>query len=250
MINQDEIQIYLKDVRKSNVLTPAEEERLTRLVKEGDPDAEAELIKANLRFVLSIAKNYQGVGVDLPDLVSEGNIGLVIAARKFDPTKGFKFISYAVWWIRQSIIQCIHNHGRTIRLPVNVLNDIQKMKKYGEPGETHNHPTATSLNAYIGDSDEDELIQLIEDDNYERPDNLCMKAGIDLNERLRDMIETLRPREKDIISLYFGLNGDPQTLEEIGNKYKLTKERIRQIKDKGLRRLRNASADLYDLMFQ
>jgi RNA polymerase primary sigma factor len=258
--SEDSISNYLKEVRKIDMLTPEEESVITKLSSEGDKNATEKLIKANLRFVISIAKEYQGQGMPLVDLINEGNYGLVKAARKFDHTRGFRFISYAVWWIRQSILQSLCDNSRTVRLPVNIINQLSKIKKEITQFEqvnqreiTHadmdlsilNHPTCGSLNDKINEEG-DEIMDLIADNTFNRPDEDFYSEEI-IKNKLNDVLSTLSDRERDIIDMYFGLGGSQMTLEQIGDEYGLTKERIRQIKEKALRKLRANSENLFEL---
>ena len=258
---------YFKDVRKSTLLTPEEETELAKQIKEGDQDAIERLVNANLKFVVSIAKDYQNQGLPLSDLISEGNYGLVKAATRFDHTRGFRFISYAVWWIKQSIIQSLNENARTVRLPANIINKLSVLKKeierfefenerepiYGEildennePVELFMHPRCNSLNDVIND-DGDELIDVIVV-NDEEADKLFVDNRI--KDELTRTLSVLDERERNIIECYFGINTDcePMTLEAIGEKYNLTKERIRQIKEKAIRKLRHNAHSLYSLI--
>jgi RNA polymerase primary sigma factor len=261
----DTLSKYFKEVRKSVVLTPNEEIELARRIKKGDQNAMDELVKANLKFVVSVAKEYQGQGLPLSDLINEGNYGLIKAATKFDHKKGFRFISYAVWWIKQSILQSLNENARTVRLPANVINKLYHLNKeianfeminerkpvFGElldkddsPIQILNYPKCSSLNEIINE-DGDELIELIaaeEDYDLTVDDRIRIK----LNETLL----TLDERERTIIECYFGINTDcePMTLEAIGEKYSLTKERIRQIKEKAIRKLRHNAQGLFSLI--
>jgi len=249
---------YFKDLRKTTLLTPEEETELAKQIKEGSQEAIEKLVNSNLKFVVSVAKDYQNQGLSLSDLISEGNYGLVKAATRFDHTRGFRFISYAVWWIKQSIIQSLNENARTVRLPANIINKLSQLKKeiekfefenerepiYGEildennePVELISHPRCNSLNEAINE-DGDELIDIIvvNDDDAE-------KLFIDnrIKDELTRTLSVLDERERNIIECYFGINTDcePMTLEAIGEKYDLTKERIRQIKFKALRKLRH-----------
>jgi RNA polymerase primary sigma factor len=264
--NDDSISKYFKDVRKSVVLTPKEEISLAKRIKNGDEKAIEELVNANLKFVISIAKEYQGQGLALSDLISEGNYGLVKAATRFDYKRGFRFISYAVWWVKQSIIQGLNDNARVVRLPANVINKISKLNKeiakfehinerepiFGEivdeevSVELLRYPKCASLNEYINE-DGDELIELI-------PGEEQQEDKIEVDERIKKQLgktlSVLDERERNIVECYFGIDTDcePMTLEAIGEKYSLTKERIRQIKEKAIRKLRHNAHDLYDLI--
>jgi len=258
---------YFKDLRKTTLLTPDEETELAKQIKEGNQEAVEKLVNANLKFVVSIAKDYQNQGLPLSDLISEGNYGLVKAATRFDHTRGFRFISYAVWWIKQSIIQSLNENARTVRLPANIINKLSQLKKeiekfefenerepiYGEildennePVELFTHPKCNSLNEVINE-DGDELIDLIVV-NDEEAEKLFIDNRI--KDELNKTLSVLDERERNIIECYFGINTDcePMTLEAIGEKYDLTKERIRQIKEKAIRKLRHNAHSLYSLI--
>ena len=258
---------YFKDVRKTTLLTPDEEVDLALRIKTGDTDAVESLVQANLKFVVSIAKDYQNQGLPLADLISEGNYGLVKAASRFDHTRGFRFISYAVWWVKQSIIQSLNENARMVRLPANVINKLHSLKKeiekfefenerepiYGEilddnmePVDLMNYSVCTSLNDKINE-DGDELIDLISDKSDDE-DKLVVDER--LKAELAETLSILDNRERVIIESYFGINTEcePMTLEAIGENFSLTKERIRQIKEKALRKLRHNAHNLYNLI--
>jgi RNA polymerase primary sigma factor len=257
-INQDEIQMYLKDIRKIKVMTPEREKELAELISADDiTDIERdkihqELLEGNLRFVITIAKQYQNQGMDLSDLIAEGNLGLMKAIKNFDWDRNLRFISYAVWWIKQSIIQCLNENSRTIRLPVNVIQDMHRAKK--EIQKTNNEldekfatlPKTIDLDMNINE-DGDTLINLIENHDSERPDAVFDTQDV-LKDKLREIMSILDERERFIVEDYFGLSGTPRTLEDIGTDFNLTKERVRQIKEKALRKLRNESSDLFDYL--
>jgi RNA polymerase primary sigma factor len=247
---------YLQEIGKVDLLTPDEEVELAKRIKEGDQIALEKLTKANLRFVVSVAKQYQNQGLSLGDLINEGNLGLIKAAQRFDETRGFKFISYAVWWIRQSILQALAEQSRIVRLPLNrvgSLNKIsktfseleQKFEREPSPEELAEVLQVTtsevidtmkisgrhvSMDAPFIQGEENSLLDVLENDSEETPDQ-----GL-ITDSLR------KEREADVITLYFGLNGEhAMTLEEIGEKFNLTRERVRQIKEKAIRRLRHTS---------
>jgi len=270
--NEDSIGKYFKEVRKSELLTIDEEISLAKRIQEGDEVAVELLVKANLKFVISIAKEYQNQGLPLADLINEGNYGLIKAALKFDPTRGFRFISYAVWWVKQSIIQSLNDNSRMIRLPANVINKLYKIRKELDKFEFENEreanisdilntikekeddedlsiiivPKVNSLNIEINE-DGGELSELIADNS----DNIDEKYEIDQRviEELNKTLEILDDRERDIIESYFGINTkhNGMTLDDIGERYELTKERIRQIKEKAIRKLRHNSNSLFEL---
>jgi len=262
----DSVSKYFKDIKKSVLITQKEEIDIAKRIIDGDENAITELVNANLKFVISIAKDYQNKGLLLSDLINEGNYGLIKAAHKFDHKRGFRFISYAVWWIRQSILQSLNDNARMVRLPANVIGKINYLNNeinrfefeyerepvYGEILDKDNEPLAltqyakcSSLNQLINE-DGDEMADLIpnyEDDDIEEVDNVVI---VELN----NIIDTLSEKEKDIIQCYFGVNTncESMTLEAIGEKYSLTKERIRQIKQKALRKLRNQSSTLHNII--
>lgn len=257
---------YLQEIGKVDLLTPDEEVTLAQRIREGDQLALEKLTKANLRFVVSVAKQYQNQGLSLGDLINEGNLGLIKAAQRFDETRGFKFISYAVWWIRQSILQALAEQSRIVRLPLNrvgSLNKIsktfseleQKFEREPSPDElaevlevTTNEVVDTmkisgrhvSMDAPFVQGEENSLLDVLENDMEEKPDTGLMNDS--LRREVQRALSTLTQREADVITLYFGLNGEhSMTLEEIGEKFNLTRERVRQIKEKAIRRLRHTS---------
>ena len=260
-INDECVSKYFKEIKNNNILTQDEELELAIKIKSGDKLAEEKLISSNLKFVISIAKEYQGNGISLSDLINEGNYGLIKAASRFDHTKGFRFISYAVWWVRQSIIQSLNDNSRTIRLPSNVFNklssdkkELEKLKLSGlydfdlEPKSTTKTdiPSCKSLNYHINE-DGSELLDVLNSD-------LDEESFYDVDDVVKNELDkalsTLSDREREIIELYYGLNNDedPLTLESIGDKFGLTKERIRQIKERAIRKLRFNSEDLYEIL--
>ena len=254
-INQDEISHYLRDVRKEKILTPVREKELATMIKNGVTKAEksaieSELVNGNLRFVISVAKDYQNQGVPLPDLIAEGNHGLIKAINNFDWDRGYRFISYAVWWIKQSILQSLNEHARTIRLPANVVQDLQKAKRMvdGEvkelTGKLAMLPKIINLDKPINEEG-DTLLELIPNTNSMNPEEI-FNSEDDLKIELNRVMGVLDEREKIIVKDYFGLSGHPRTLAEIGKDFNLTKERIRQIKEKAIRKLRNESEILFD----
>lgn len=265
--NNDSLSKYFKDLRKSNLLTPNEEVDLAKRIQNGDKEAIDTLVNANLKFVVSIAKDYQNQGLALPDLISEGNYGLVKAATRFDHTRGFRFISYAVWWVKQSIIQSLNENARTVRLPANVINRISSLKKeierfefqnerepiFGEIFDENNepveliiYPKCSSLNDPINENG-DEIIDIVSADTE---DNNIVIVDERIKNEIRETLKVLDERERNIIECYYGIDTDcePMTLEAIGEKYLLTKERIRQIKEKAIRKLRHHAHNLYILM--
>jgi len=270
--NAESISKYFREIKKVDLLTIDEEVELANRIQNGDKKAIDELVEANLKFVVSVAKEYQTKGVLFSDLINEGNYGLIKAAHRFDPTRGFRFISYAVYWIKQSIMQYLNEHGRTIRLPVNVISKINLTKKQMasfefENGrlpndneeieyngenlifEEMNISSCNSLNDYINDEG-DELCDLICDNSnieeiiIKQTDNDKLKNALD------QTLEVLDEREREIIVFYFGLdyNFEAMTLEDIGDKFDLTKERIRQIKEKAIRKLRHNTINLQKIL--
>lgn len=257
---------YLQEIGKVDLLTPDEEVELAKKIREGDQIALEKLTKANLRFVVSVAKQYQNQGLSLGDLINEGNLGLIKAAQRFDETRGFKFISYAVWWIRQSILQALAEQSRIVRLPLNRVGSLNKISKtFSEleqkyerepsPDElaevldvTTNEVVDTmkisgrhiSMDAPFVQGEENSLLDVLENDGEDTPDSELMNDS--LRREVQRALSTLTQREADVITLYFGLNGEhSMTLEEIGEKFNLTRERVRQIKEKAIRRLRHTS---------
>jgi RNA polymerase primary sigma factor len=257
-INQEEITHYLKDIRKIKVMTPDRERQLAeRMLSDDVTEDEVkkihkELLEGNLRFVITVAKQYQNQGLDFPDLIAEGNFGLMKAIENFDWSKKLRFISYAVWWVRQSILQSLNENARTIRLPVNVVQDLQRAKKELERGGAElsdkfaNLPYTINLDKPLNEEG-DTLVDILNNPNAELPD-----AGLSTEDTLKDklisMLDVLDDREKTIIQDYFGLSGSTRTLEDIGNDFTLTKERVRQIKEKALRKLRNETATLFEYL--
>lgn len=257
---------YLQDIGKVDLLTPEEEIELAIRIKRGDQSAMEKLTKANLRFVVSVAKQYQNQGLSLGDLINEGNLGLIKSVRRFDETRGFKFISYAVWWIRQSILQALAEQSRIVRLPLNRVGALSKIgKTYSNlKQEFEREPSAeemaealemdveeiadamklsskqVSVDAPFSLGEENSLLDVIQNDQQPSPDNELISES--LKSEVKSVLATLPEREAEVIRLYFGLDGEyPMTLEEIGEKFNLTRERVRQIKEKAIRRLRHNS---------
>ena len=257
-INQEEISNYLKDIRKLKVMTPERERELAErmlsgfITEEETKEIQKELLEGNLRFVITVSKQYQNQGLDLPDLIAEGNLGLMKAIEHFDWSKQLRFISYAVWWVRQSILQSLNENARTIRLPVNVVQELHKAKKELEkagvelPEKFINLPYTVNLDSPLNEEG-DTLLDVLNNPNAELADaNLSTEQT--LKEKLLSMLDVLDEREKIIIQDYFGLSGSTRTLEDIGNDFDLTKERVRQIKEKALRKLRNETAILFEYL--
>jgi len=257
-LNQDEIQMYLKDIRKIKVMTPERERELAAIMASEDctpqqrEQVEQELLEGNLRFVITVAKQYQNQGLDMSDLIAEGNYGLMKAIKNFDWERNLRFISYAVWWIKQSILQSLNENSRTIRLPVNVVQDLHRAKKEAEKTNKQidekyaNLPYTTGLDNHINE-DGDTLLDLIENENSVQPDESFHTEGL-LKAKLLDIMGVLDDRERTIVEDYYGITGTPRTLEDIGGDFSLTKERVRQIKEKALRKLRNESSTLFDYL--
>ena len=257
-LNQEEIQMYLSDIRKIKVMTPEREKELSDMIcsdniTEAQRDAiHQELLQGNLRFVITVAKQYQNQGLPLGDLIAEGNLGLMKAIKNFDWTKKLRFISYAVWWIKQSIIQSLNENSRTIRLPVNVVQEMHRAKKEAQKTNKELDEKFTTLPKVIDldmniNEEGDTLVDLIENTNAVQPDEGFNTADL-LKQKMIEIMDVLDDREKSIIMDYFGMTGVPRTLEDIGTDFSLTKERVRQIKEKALRKLRNESSDLFDYM--
>jgi len=267
---ENTLRCYFDDIAASEPLTREREVELAARIKEGDMKARDELVQANLRFVIDVAKNYQNRGLSLSDLISAGNLGLLTAAERFDGTRGYKFISYAVWWIRQSIIQTLAEHVRTVRLPLNkvsLLKDISKAShrlgqgRHGEPDMEEiaaemNMPAevitdavlsarpVSSLDEVFEDGDKRTLLSLLVDTSQEAPDAGILRDSA--REQLESVLSSLDEREQRIIRLYFGLDGkEALTLEEIGCLMGVTRERVRQIKERALSRLRHPSRHQY-----
>ncbi|HQW24235.1 MAG TPA: RNA polymerase sigma factor RpoD/SigA [Bacteroidia bacterium] len=257
---------YLQEIGREELITAEEEVRLARKIKEGDQNALDRLTKANLRFVVSVAKQYQNQGLSLPDLINEGNLGLIKAAKRFDETRGFKFISYAVWWIRQSILQALAEQSRIVRLPLNQVGSLNKISKaYSkleqeferEPSPEElakilDIPTEkiadtmrvsgkhVSMDAPFVQGEDNSLIDVLENADSPRADGLLMNES--LQKEIDRSLSTLTEREREVIKLFFGIGMQHGlTLEEIGAKFDLTRERVRQIKEKAIRRLRHKS---------
>jgi RNA polymerase primary sigma factor len=257
-INQEEISNYLKDIRKLKVMTPERERELAErmlsgfITEEEIKEIHKELLEGNLRFVITVSKQYQNQGLDLPDLIAEGNLGLMKAIEHFDWSKQLRFISYAVWWVRQSILQSLNENARTIRLPVNVVQELHKAKKELDksgvelPEKFINLPYTVNLDSPLNEEG-DTLLDVLNNPNADLADaNLSTEQT--LKEKLLSMLDVLDEREKIIIQDYFGLSGSTRTLEDIGNDFDLTKERVRQIKEKALRKLRNETAILFEYL--
>jgi RNA polymerase primary sigma factor len=257
---------YLQEIGKVELLTPEQEIDFSIRIKRGDQVALEKLVKANLRFVVSVAKQYQNQGLSLGDLINEGNLGLIKAAKRFDETRGFKFISYAVWWIRQSILQALAEQSRIVRLPLNRVGALNKIgKAYNNlEQEYEREPTAAeiakelemdldevsetlkmsnrhvSMDAPFSQGEENSLLDVLASEENPLPDTSLMSAS--LRSEIERALSTLTEREAEVIKLYFGFDGEHSlTLEEIGEKFHLTRERVRQIKEKAIRRLRHAS---------
>lgn len=254
---------YLQDISKLPMITAEEEVELAQRIRQGDQQALDKLTTANLRFVVSVAKQYQNQGLTLPDLINEGNAGLVKAARRFDETRGFKFISYAVWWIRQAILQALAEQSRIVRLPLNKIGSINKINKaFSHLEQTHQRPPSAqeiaqeldmtvsevkqslknsgrhlSMDAPLKEGETSNLYDVVRSGESPNPDRELMKES--LNVEINRALDTLTQKESDVIRLNFGLSDEPpMTLDEIGATFDLTRERVRQIREKGIKRLR------------
>jgi RNA polymerase primary sigma factor len=259
---------YLQEIGRVELITPDEEVELARRIRMGDKSALERLTKANLRFVVSVSKQYQNQGLALPDLINEGNVGLIKAAERFDETRGFKFISYAVWWIRQSILQALAEQARIVRLPLNKIGSINKINKaYSELEQKFERPpSAEEMAEFIGctaeeikqslshngrhvsmdaplvegDESSSSMYDVLSNDSMPGPENnLVMES---LRKDIERSLTALTPRESDVVKLFYGLEGkSPMSLDEIGDRFDLTRERVRQIKEKAIRRLKHSS---------
>jgi len=256
---------YLQDIGKEGLITADEEVQLAQKIKSGDKTALEKLVKANLRFVVSVSKQYQNQGLSLPDLINEGNLGLIKAAQRFDETRGFKFISYAVWWIRQSILQALAEQSRIVRLPLNQVGSLNKINKAFSKFEQENERTPSpeeladvlelpkekvadtlrvsgrhvSVDAPFVEGEDNSLLDVLINNDSPNADRRLINES--LSREIDRALATLTERERDIIKLFFGIGIQEMTLEEIGEKFGLTRERVRQIKEKAIRRLRHTS---------
>ena len=256
---------YLQEIGKESLITVEEEVELAQRIRKGDKIALEKLTRANLRFVVSVAKQYQNQGLSLPDLINEGNLGLIKAAEKFDETRGFKFISYAVWWIRQSILQALAEQSRIVRLPLNQVGSLNKINKAFSKFEQEYERTPTpeelaetleiprekvtdtmrvsgrhvSVDAPFSDSEDNSLLDVLINNDSPKADKKLLTES--LQREIDRALSTLTDRERDIVRLFFGIGCQEMTLEEIGERFGLTRERVRQIKEKAIRRLRHSS---------
>ena len=259
----DSLDKYLQEIGHEELISVEEEVELAQRIKKGDRKALEKLTKANLRFVVSVAKQYQNQGLSLPDLINEGNVGLIKAAEKFDETRGFKFISYAVWWIRQSILQAIAEQSRIVRLPLNQVGSVNKINRILNKFEQEHERRPSideiadnvdiphdkieeamkvnsrhvSVDAPFADGEDNSLLDVLPNNDSTMADRKLVLES--LREEINRALQTLNERERNIIEAFFGINQQEMTLEEIGDKYGLTRERVRQIKEKAIRRLRH-----------
>ena len=263
---EDSLDRYLREISEQPLLSPDEEVGLAKQIRQGNDSALEQLTKSNLRFVVSVAKQYQNQGLTLGDLINAGNLGLIKAAKRFDETRGFKFISYAVWWIRQSILQALAEQSRIVRLPLNrigALNKIDKIlhtleqefKREPAPSEIahalkmspadvmdaiQTSTTHVSIDAPFNQEEENRLVDLLQSDEAPAPDSQLLDESLKIE--IKRALSSIDHREAEVLGLYFGLDQEnPLTLEEIGERFKLTRERVRQIKEKALRKLRHTS---------
>ena len=250
---------YLQEIGREDLITVEEEVELAQRIRKGDRAALEKLTRANLRFVVSVAKQYQNQGLSLPDLINEGNLGLIKAAEKFDETRGFKFISYAVWWIRQSILQALAEQARIVRLPLNQVGSLNKISKAFSKFEQENERLADeleipvdkisdtlkvsgrhiSVDAPFVEGEDNSLLDVLVNDDSPMADRALVNES--LAREIDRALSTLTEREKEIIQMFFGIGQQEMTLEEIGDKFGLTRERVRQIKEKAIRRLRQSN---------
>jgi RNA polymerase primary sigma factor len=256
---------YLQEIGKEELISPEEEVELAQRIKKGDHKALERLTRANLRFVVSVAKQYQNQGLSLPDLINEGNVGLIKAAEKFDETRGFKFISYAVWWIRQSILQAIADQSRIVRLPLNQVSSVTKINRAANRFEQENERRPSveelsedtdlplekideamsintrhvSVDAPLGNDEEGSLLDLLVNNDAPAADRTLVDES--LKAEIEKTLQTLSERERNILMAFFGIDQQEMTLDEIGEKYGLTRERVRQLKEKAIRKLRTTN---------
>lgn len=259
---------YLQEIGREDLISVQDEVDLARRIREGDQKALDKLVRANLRFVVSVAKQYQNQGLSLPDLINEGNLGLIRAAQRFDETRGFKFISYAVWWVRQSILQALAEQSRIVRLPLNRVGSLNKINKERSKFEQEFEriPSAEelaerldipadqvadtmkvsgrhiSVDAPFADGDENSLLDVLINDDTPTPDRVLNQES--LSKEVDRALQQLDERERNIVKMFFGIGGQEMTLEEIGAKYDLTRERVRQIKEKAICRLKSQKSRL------
>ena len=259
---------YLQAIGRKDLITVDEEVELAQKIKQGDQAALDKLVSANLRFVVSVAKQYQNQGLSLPDLIDEGNLGLIKAAQKFDETRGFKFISYAVWWIRQSILQALAEQSRIVRLPLNQVGSLNKigkaLQRFEQENERRPSPAElaeqldvpvekiadtmkvsgrhVSVDAPFVDGEDNSLLDVLPNEDSPMADSSLTQES--LSKEVNRALEQLNPRERDILKMFFGIGCQEMTLEEIGAKFDLTRERVRQIKEKAIRRLKGQKSKL------